>query len=192
MFAKDIDKLNSLYSQKIISEMNLGPLGDQDSGAGLSPDHIKRIKMPPTRPCAKCQTCGEDEEHENCEGNANHEETNADMTKQSLYRLVKLAAMLHDLVCKEQNIEPWVLTKITEALNHVESVYGYMDYENYKHQVDTDIAALREETEQDLYNSIVQGGSRILANIKNILSTESKENLEGLLYETISILESKK
>lgn len=191
MFAKDIDSLNAIYNNKIFVESNLGPLGDQDSGVGLSPEKIARIEMPPKRPCAKCETCG-DEEQEDCENVANHEETNADMTKQSLYRLVKLSAMLHDLICKEQVVEPWVLTKVTEALNHIESVYGYMDYERYRHQVETDILSLEEETERDLYNSIIQGGSHLLANLKRVLAAESRENLEGLLYETISILESKK
>lgn len=192
MFAKDVELLNELYSNKIISELNLGPRGDQDAGSGLSPEKPNRIIMPPKRPCPKCTDCGEEEEQENCENIANHEETNSDMTRQSLYRLVKLSAMLHDLVSKEQNIEPWVLTKITEALNHVESVYGYMDYENYKHQVESDIAALREETEADLYNSIAYGGAQILSRLRSVLATESKENLEGFLYETISVLESKK
>jgi hypothetical protein len=193
MFAKDFDLLNNLYADKILVEMNLGPRGDQDSGSGLSPNSVKQINMPPTRPCHKCVDCGENEEGcEECEQMTNHEDTNASMTKQSLFRLVKLSAMLHDLVCQEQNVEPWVLAKITEALNHVESVYGYMDYESFRSQVETDIANLKEETENDLYDSINNGGSQIVTSIRDVLSNESKEALEGLLYETITALEAKK
>jgi|688.fasta_scaffold82032_3 hypothetical protein len=185
MFAKDFDTLNEIYNQKILSEMNLGPQGDQDLGAGLSIDNIKKIEPSPQRPCLKCG------DNENCEMPVNHEDTNGSMAKQSLYRLVKLSAMLHDLICKEQNVEPWVLTKVTEALNHVESVYGYMDYENYKHQVDSDISALEEETESDLYDTILTGSEEIITNIKHVLSNESRENLEKFLYETINALEAK-
>jgi len=188
MFTRDFDTLNDLYLTKVINESNLGPLADQGSGSGLSPDKIVTMK-PPRR---KCKNAENMEEHEECEDIANHEETNADMTKQSLFRLVKLTAMLHDLICQEQHVEPWVLTKVTEALNHIESVYGYMDYENYKSQVETDITNIEEETEADLYKTIISGGSRLLAQIKQILATESKENLENLLYETIHILETKK
>jgi hypothetical protein len=192
MFAKDFDHLNNLYADKILVEMNLGPRGDQDPGAGLSPDNLKQIDMPPTRPCHKCADCGENEEGcEECGQMPNHEDTNASMTKQSLFRLVKLSAMLHDLVCAEQNVEPWVLTKVTEALNHIESVYGYMDYESFRNQVETDIANLKEETENDLYDSINSGGTQIVTSIRDVLSNESKEALEGLLYETITALESK-
>jgi hypothetical protein len=204
MFAKDVHLLNEIYSQKI-NEMNLGPLGDQDSGAGLSTDKIQQITGLNKRPCLK-KCCRNAENNEcpdedcedgmcGCQGEANHEETNTDMVKQSLYRLVKLAAMLHDLVCKNNNAEPWILSKVTEALNHIESVYGYADYENYKHQVDSDISvipSIDEETEADLYSSIQSGGGNIISQIKQVLSKESKENLEKLLYETISVLENKK
>lgn len=192
MFAKDIDLLNNLYNEKILTEMNLGPRAEQNSDSAFSPNKKEAIQMPPVRPCSKCEDCGEEEEHEECESIANHEDTNAGMAKQSLFRLVKLSAMLHDLICKEQSVEPWVLTKVTEALNHVESVYGYMDYENYRHQVESDITEIEEETEVDLYNTIASGSTRLLSNIKRLLATESKENLEGLLYETITALELKK
>jgi hypothetical protein len=204
MFAKDVHLLNEIYSQKI-NEMNLGPHGDQGSGAGLSTDNIQRITGLSKRPCLKkcCRNAENsetpDEDCEDgmcgCQGETNHEETNTDMVKQSLYRLVKLTAMLHDLVCKNNNAEPWILAKVTEALNHIESVYSYADYEDYRHQVESDIntiPSIDEETEADLYKSIQSGGGSIISQIQRILSKESKENIEKILYETISVLEKKK
>lgn len=203
MFAKDVHFLNEIYTQKV-NEMNLGPHGDQGSGAGLSTDNIQRVTGLSKRPCLKkcCRNAennecpGEDCEDGacGCQGKTNHEETNTDMVKQSLYRLVKLAAMLHDLVCKNNNAEPWILSKVTEALNHIESVYGYADYEDYKRQVDSEInviPSIDEETEADLYGTIQAGGSTIVSQIRQILSKESKENIEKILYETISVLENK-
>jgi hypothetical protein len=183
MFAKDIELLNKLYNESV----NLGPLGDQDPGVGLSPSKPSTIKMPVKRKCLKCANCAADEE---CE-HADFDENNADMSKQSLFRIFKLSAMLHDLICREEQVEPWVLAKITEALQHLEAVFGYKDYEHYKHQVETDIQNIGEETEHDLYDTIAAGGSDLVNKIRDVLTNESKENLEKVLYETITILEKK-
>lgn len=181
MFAKDIELLNEIYTQKI-TEMNIGPQGDSDS-MQPSVSKIQRVELPNNQ----CDLCSDEE----CEGTVNHEDTNAGMVKQSLFRLVKLSAMLHDLVAKHGTAEPWVLSKVTEALNHVESVYGYMDYESYRQQVDTDIENIEEETEQDLYNTIAKGGDTIINNIRSVLSKESKEQIEDFLYEAITVLEQR-
>lgn len=179
MFAKDIELLNEIYTQKI-TEMNIGPRGDNDS-MQPSVSKIQRVELPSNQ----CGLCSDEE----CEGAVNHEDTNAGMVKQSLFRLVKLSAMLHDLVAKHNTAEPWVLSKVTEALNHVESVYSYMDYESYRQQVDTDIENIEEETEQDLYKSIANGGESIIDKLRTVLSKESKEQIEDFLYEAITVLE---
>lgn len=179
MFAKDVELLNEIYSNKI-TEMSLGPKADSDIQPSVS--KIQKFKIPQ-------RTCNSEAEEENCEGIPNHEDTNAGMVRQSLYRLVKLSAMLHDLISKHNTAEPWVLSKVTEALNHIEGVYGYMDYEDYKQQVDSDINSIEEETEQDLYNTISNGGESILNKLRAILSTESREQLESLVYEAITTLE---
>jgi hypothetical protein len=183
MFAKDIELLNEIYKQKI-TEMNIGPNGDNDS-VQPSVSKINRIVMPQDN----CNKCNSGVGEEDCENMPNHEDTNAGMVRQSLFRLVKLSAMLHDLVAKHGSAEPWVLSKITEALNHVESVYGYMDYENYRQQVDTDIENIEEETEQDLYNTIAGGGETIINKLRAVLSTESREQVEEFIYEAITALE---
>ncbi len=172
MFAKDVELLNNLYNKQIVTEMNIGPHGDQDPGAGLST----------ITPVAVDITSSEED----------YDESNTDMAKQSLYRLVKLAAMLHDLICKETNVEPWLFAKITEALHNIESAYGHKDYEQFKTKVEHDISNISEETETDLYNTISSGGVMILSKIRHILASESRENLESFLYETINALETKK
>lgn len=180
MFAKDVEILNQLYKESV----GLGPYADQDPGVGLSPSKTQKIETPVKRKCMKCIS---DEE---CE-HPDFDESNADMSKQSLFRIFKLSAMLHDLICREEHVEPWVLAKITEALQHLEAVFGYKDYESYKHQVDHDIQSIGEETENDLYDSISSGGTGLVNKIRDILTQESKESLEKLLYETITALESK-
>lgn len=178
MFAKDIDILNKLYCEAV----NLGPMGDNSPDTGLSPTKVERI--PCKRKCLKCPPT------EECE-QPDFDESNADMSKQSLFRIFKLSAMLHDLICKEQHVEPWVLAKITEAHQHLEAVFGYKDYESYKGQFERDLYGIDEDNEEDLYNSINTGGTNLINKIKNILTQESKETLEQILYETITALEKK-
>jgi hypothetical protein len=206
MFAKDVQLLNEIYNRKIVTEdLGLGPQAIINND-GLTP--IKRAKIELGLPVKKCENCENEEDCESCGGTcgevmSDHEEVghhdhdtegeeNADMAKQSLFRLVKLSAMLHDLIQHSSHIEPWVLTKISEAHSNIEAVYGYQDYEAYKHRVDSDIENIEEETEQDLYRSIATGGDIILSKLKKMLATESRVMLENILFETITALEKKK
>lgn len=195
MFAKDFNLLNEIYNNRIVREMNLGPQADLNTD-GLTP--IKRAKVELDLPYKQCDTCEKEEDCESCGGTCgmtgegeSEEHGNADMAKRSLYRLVKLSAMLHDLVSHNEHVEPWILAKITDAQRSIESAYGYQDYETYKQQVDHDIENIEEDTESDLYRSISSNGDALLAKIKRMLATESKEALEGILIETITALESK-
>jgi len=185
MFSKDFNLLNEIYNQKIVNEMNLGPRAEQPSNVGLSNERPVRINLPRKSTCNKCSQ-GDEE----CEGFVDGE-SNTAMAKQSVFRLVKLSAMLYDLICKEGEIEPWVLAKITESLSNIESVYSYKDYEQFKQKVENDMINLDEETEADLYNSISSGGSEILTRIREILSAEPTATIERVLYDTISVLETK-
>lgn len=185
MFSKDINLLNEIYNHKVVNEMNLGPQAEQPSNVGLSNERPVKINLPRKSTCNKCSQ-GDEE----CEGLVDSE-SNTAMAKQSVFRLVKLGAMLYDLICKENEIEPWILAKITESLSNIESVYGYKDYEQFKQKVDNDMLHLGEETETDLYDSITSGGSQILTRIREVLSQESTATIEKVLYDTISILESK-
>lgn len=197
MFDRDFNTLNNLYLKQIIKEnVGLGPKADQDSSSGLSP--VKQALSDAGVPQKDCN-CGcnaTDEDCEECGGTCGGTRPeggeNADMARRSLYRLVKMSAMLHDLVQNDSHIEPWILTKIADAQQNIESVYSYQDYEKFKHTVDHDIENLEEETEHDLYKTINNGGSTILSQLKKLLATESKDVLESILLETISALEVKR
>ena len=185
MFAKDYHKLNDIYNSTIIRESvdeinRTSPEGGPDT---------TRVHGLVKRPCLN-NSCEED-----CEGEMsinNDDDSNASMAKQNLFRIVKMAAMLHDLVGKSGEIEAWVLTKIATALDHLDSVYGYEDYQNYKQQVDVDLQNIEEETEKDLYSSISSGGISLLAMLRKTLATESRDVLEAVVYEAVSALEARK
>jgi hypothetical protein len=196
MFANDYNLLNELYDKKIAKEnVGIGPLGD-NAGVTPSPSKIERVSLPPKKGCDKC---GENEEgkEEDCEGyNPDTHESNGRMSRQLLFRMVKLSAMLHDLLKGKDNVEAWVLSKITNAHDQLESVFGYEDYEhalNPMHSACGDMQGnLEENNEEDLYSAISKGGDDLLNQIKTVLRRESKDTLEKVLFETISLLETKK
>lgn len=196
MFARDYNTLNELYDTKIIKEnVGLGPLADNNNTTPGNTQAVK-IKMPPKR------NCGENEEHcgttskdssEDCEGyDPSSYDSNGKMARQLLFRVHKLSAMLHDLLNNKDNIEAWVLSKITNAHDQIASVFGYEDYEaalNSNHGMCGD--NLEENNEEELFNKIDAGGLNILDLLKSKLSRESKETLEKVLLETIILLEKK-
>ena len=222
MFAKDYNLLNELYNQKIAKE-NLG-LGPQADNAGVTPTtvRVKKISIPPEPGCDKC---GENEEHceyaakgctcnhcpecvanqkkeksEDCEGhNPETYDSNGKMARQLLFRMVKLSAMLHDLLKGKDNVEAWVLSKITNAHDQLNSVFGYEDYENAMNpmqgtcgEMGGDMQGnLEENNEEDLYSAISKGGDDLLNQLKTVLRRESRDTLEKVLFETITLLEKK-
>jgi transcription termination factor NusB len=202
MFAKDYHLLNEIYSKKI-NEMNIGPKGDNDS-VTPSPSNISKIQLPPK----KNFNSGEQEEHntatakeckanlnpgEDCEGyNPSTYDSNGQMSRQLLFRIFKLSAMLHDILNNKENVEAWVLSKITNAHDQLESVFGYEDYEMAKNPAHATCGNLDENNEEELFSAISKGGEQLINQLNKILKKESIENLEKVLLETILILENKK
>jgi len=138
------------------------------------------------------------EDDENCEecGGAcgcEQEDTDSDsyMAKQLIYRIFKLSAMLYPLMKSGSNIEAWVLSKITNAHDQLNSVFNYKDFDSFKSQIAAmnGIGAVQEETEIDLYNAIITGGDDLLNSLKHKLKKESKETKEKLFLEVLKLLE---
>jgi len=214
MFSKDFNALNDLYNKKIITEsLGLGPLADQNSAPSVSKP--TKIPLPPKKECGceeeehcaaaakgcKCNGCPEckanqHNKSEDCEGyDPTTHDSNGEMAKQLLYRCAKLSVMLHDLLAGKDNIEAWVLSKLTNAHDQLNSVFGYEDYEaikNPEHGMCGDGGSLEENNEEELFAAIAKGGDSLLSNLKSVLKKESKETLEKVLLETILILEKKR
>jgi len=195
MFANDYNNLNDLYDKKIIKEnVGLGTLADNET-VSPTPARVKKIQMPPKRSCGN----NEEQEHysksEDCEGyDPASYDSNGQMAKQLLFRCAKISAMLHDILAGKDNVEAWVLSKITNAHDQLESVFGYEDYEaakNPMHGTCDDAGNLEENNEEELFSAIAAGGDKLLTNLKTALRRESRENLEKVLFETILILEEK-
>jgi hypothetical protein len=210
MFARDYNSLNDLYNTKIIKEnVGLGPKADNNTTVP-STIEVARINMPPKRHCGEneehcayaaqgceCGECSEctpsETSSEDCEGyDPSSHDSNGKMARQLLFRVHKLSAMLHDLLNNKDNIEAWVLSKITNAHDQIASVFGYEDYEaalNSNHGMCGD--NLEENNEEELFKRIDAGGLDLVNLLKSKLSRESKETLEKVLLETIILLENK-
>ena len=50
------------------------------------------------------------------------------MAKSELYKLSKYAIQLHGMIQDNENLEPWVQSKITKAADYLSSVKHYMEY----------------------------------------------------------------
>lgn len=209
MFAKDFHLLNEIYSQKI-NEMNLGPLGDNE-GVTPSPSKIKQVTLPAKRDCGceqeehcaaaakgcSCNNCPEcianQSKSEDCEGyDPQSYDSNGTMARQLLFRVFKLSAMLHDLLNGKNNVEAWVLSKITNAHDQLESVFGYEDYEAAKNPAHGMCGSIEENNEEEIFSALSSGGDKLISTLSKVLRKESVENLEKILLETIILLENKK
>ena len=100
--------------------------------------------------------------------------------------------MLHDLLSDEENVEPWVLSKISSSLENLDSIFGFKDYQKYRQKFQTDMNNVEENNEESLYNAIDSGSEQLVNKLKLNLKRESLENLEKILFETIKIIEDKK
>jgi len=50
------------------------------------------------------------------------------MAKSELYKLSKYAIQLHGMIQDNENLEPWVQSKITKAADYISSVKHYLEY----------------------------------------------------------------
>jgi len=206
MASNYIDELNALYSSRVFLKENvgLGPEAISDTGYDA-----------PVRRCLKCDEeadeceCDDkksakseddmvfakkdsDEGYDKVDFNTTGEHPEhlaSNMVKQNLYRIAKMAAMLHDIIPCDSEIEEWVADKIAKAEESVNSVFGYKDYEAHKGEVERDIE-IEEKTEQDLYKSINDGGDALVNKIKELMRNQPRAKVEDTVYGMIKMLEA--
>lgn len=202
-----IDDLNALYSTRVFLKENVG----------LGPNAEDSENCAPMRKCLKCDLSAEDCECEWDEKRAKSEDDivfakkephsgyddeddfsvtgehpqhrASNMVKQNLFRIAKMAAMLHDIIPDDSQIEEWVADKVAKAEENVNSVFGFKDYEAHRGEVERDIE-IEEKTEQDLYKSIDAGGSALVEKIKELMRSQPKEKVEDVVYGMIKMLEA--
>jgi hypothetical protein len=198
-----INDLNTLYNTQILIKENVGMGPNADSTYGEYEEHEDK-NIAPHRDCL----CSDDDTECSCnheedemvfapknkpststyEGEEHHE-SNAFLAKQQLYRTVKMSSMLHDIISDEEELEPWMASKITQAFDDLNTIFSYKDYQHFRNKIDHDIE-IEEKTEQDLYKSIDDGGQSLISKIKEIMRSQPREKVEDVVYGMIKTLEA--
>jgi len=160
---KDVDSINEAY-KTVVSELNLGPQAEQ----GVVPTQNNPIII------KKIDNSADNEE---CEMNIAKGEDETYMSKNELYKTYKTCKELHDLLDDQDQIEPWVFSKISVAASMLDGVKHYIEYNKFREQ-----GAFSAEHERHQHG--------IASRIKSMLQGESKEVLEAVLRQTIFHLEA--
>ena len=118
------------------------------------------------------------EKEEECEGvsdtsTSNNGETDAYMAKNELFKIQKYAKELHDMIQDEENLEPWLFSKITLAGNYIDSVKHYLEYEKFRKEADTEVHS-----------------DNVLMKLKSMLHGEQREVIEKAMRHLIFTLEA--
>jgi len=107
------------------------------------------------------------------------------MSKNELYNTISHAVSLYNKLDKVDNLEAWVRAKITKAADYLNSIKHYLDHEDM-------IEPQHEQNEeQDIAFAFDKGSDQLISQLSNILSRESKENLEKILFEVVQLIEKK-
>jgi len=135
------------------------------------------ISVPPTSPSNTSQTVIElsPSEDEECYHNDNHSEKNVDMAKSEVFKIIKSANELLNLLETSTKMEPWMLSKLVLACDYlcsVKSVVEYDDFENYCKEVDNGMGE-------------VGAGMMVVSKIKDMLHGEDIQVNEEVLKTAI-------
>lgn len=159
---KDVDSINEAY-KNMVSELNLGPQAEQNvAPTQNNPIIIKKIA---------------DANEEECDLNNSQTEDQAYMAKNELYKTYKTCKELHDIMDDQEQVEPWVLSKISVAANMLDGVRHYIEYNKFREK-----GSFNSEHEQHQHD--------VASKIKMMLQGESKDIIESILRQTIFHLEA--
>lgn len=84
--------------------------------------------------CPQCETgeCGQSEDEEECDV---HNDSNLNMLKSEIFKILKDSKELMSILEIEPEIDTWMLGKVIKATDYITSVKEYLDYKAYKKEV---------------------------------------------------------
>jgi len=182
----ELEKISEAYKQIVVNELNLGPAAETTNmvPSNNTPTVLKLNKK--SCGCENAEDCIKCKNSENCEDcskitpvetSAGSGESEADMAKNELYKIHNGSKALYNLLKDDQNLEPWVFSKITLAASYIESVKNYLEYNKFRKDGEFD----SDENSHEL---------KIVSKIRDMLYGEGKEVLESVLRQTIFNLEA--
>jgi len=162
----ELVKISEAYSEVMVNELSISPAAETTNmiPSTIAPTAIKVNDEP---------------KPENAENLAatNNAETDSDMAKNELYKINKSSKELYNLISCNEDLEPWVFSKITLAASYIESVKNYLEYNKFKKEGEfTDEQGAHEY--------------KVVSRIRDMLHGESKDVLESVLRQTIFNIEA--
>jgi hypothetical protein len=110
---------------------------------------------------------------------SNHSDSNTDMAKSELYKLVKAGSSLLQMLMEGSciKIEPWQLSKITKASDYICAVKNSIEFDEF------------EKMAGEMVNDMSELNSPVVSKVKNILAGEPMEVNEEVLKQIIFNIE---
>jgi len=169
----DLISIYNTYRNNVIEE-NLGIGEPSDAPMGI-PTH----PMQPSGMHAVNISSDESEEcnHEpSCDG---HEDSNLEMAKSEVYKILKSANELMNLLQCTTSLEAWQLSKIVKASDYVCSVRGAVEYDEFE--------KCQDEMQQGMHD--INNGMVVVSKIKDMLTGENMGVNEEVLKQVIFNIE---
>jgi len=116
------------------------------------------------------------------ESRQEHDMEESGMARSDLYKAAKMSTKLFKLIREGEEIEPWVLTKITKAAEALANVYQYVNYEKHFRDQESEIMnnpALSESKRTELRNKLFEAKSKV-AELKKQAAKEKVEKEDKL------------
>lgn len=114
------------------------------------------------------------------------DDSNCEMAKSEVFKILKSANELMNILQDTPNVEPWQLSKIVKASDYICSVKGSLEYDNFEAHCN------------DLQNGMneLDSGMELVGKIKNMLSGEglsvNEEVLKQVIFNIECLVESNK
>jgi hypothetical protein len=174
MFGQDVDNLSSLYQKRVLVREFVTNTGQENDSAFYTPEHAVEVKgTAPINPHTCTCNHAEDEECDCCRAKKDYiqslsqsmsqdeefpledepEHTEVPFkdspfgVKQQLFRIVKMAAMLHDLINEDEEVDEEILHKIKSAYIDLDEAFGFKDYVEHRKKMESDMLPLGESVQ---------------------------------------------
>jgi hypothetical protein len=169
----DLISIYNTYVNSVIEE-NLG-IGEPSDAPSDMPSH-------PMQPSGMHTISIPNDESEECDhetSHSSHEDSNLEMAKSEVYKILKSANELMNLLQCATSLEAWQLSKIVKASDYVCSVKGAVEYDEFE--------KCQDEMHQGMHD--INNGMVVVSKIRDMLTGEDMGVNEEILKQVIFNIE---
>lgn len=172
---KDIKHIYETYQQDIVNELNINvPTGGPTITSGISDTETPHpaVKSEDEESCSLCMSSP-------CSCSNIQDDSNVEMAKSEVFKILKNANQLMNILQKSESIEPWQLSKIVKASDYICSVNSSVEYDEFE--------KCQKEMEKGIND--IKNGMVVVSQIRDMLSGEDIEVNEAVLKNVIFNIE---